>query len=283
MCALAIAASLACISTAAAGDVKRYRTTVTSTGPRRLLRRPGGARGTLQGYHFFGHMDSRKAEVRRRAARSRCSSATAGPTPRMGKDVADSNEAPGRFRAGTPVQGTYYARSRSGSSERRPPAGRPRLPFQILWRSSSAIAIAGAQLGVGARPVLARELALLAVELGVADLAVLRLLARLQLGAAGSSVAVRGPPAPQRHGDETATTATITTSEQDLHGRRGYARPRSRARRAACTSETRRRLAAAAGQAASRPPMTPVAPPIQIQITIGFTLMRKSTGSSPCS
>src|SRR6266566_2436308 len=83
-----------------------------------------------------------------------------------------------------------------------------------------------AKLGILPVPVLLRELALLAVELGVADLAVLDLLARLELGDRG----VLGPRhgrldlvlgAAKRRGHEPDDHRDDHERKHDLHGATG--------------------------------------------------------------
>src|SRR5947209_5478972 len=149
-----------------------------------------------------------------------------------------------------------------------------------------------AQLAVDLAVVGFVELAHAMVELGVADLAVLRLLGRLERGAALVLAAVDLGAVAERSGhdggdaereqkqcgevDHRSACARVRASPR--RGRRAPTPPRSRPRRAAARARARRRSVAAAGQSEIRAPKSTIAPPIQIQATNGDTIALNVAG-----
>ena len=183
------------------------------------------------------------------------------------------------------------------------PAGR-RPSIRSSWRR---ISIASARSSASIAPViLFRQLAHPQVELGVADLPVLRLLGRLELGAT-TTEAIAFVLAPddgtdhhqghepgeqqQRKGvlhrrdpsPAVPPRGRLATPRRDSSAIRppaapGYARVNSRPRRAEYSERTRRRRASGVGHAAISAPRRAIPPPIQIHDTSGETIVRKAAG-----
>src|SRR5690606_8265470 len=124
-----------------------------------------------------------------------------------------------------------------------------------------------AQLAVDPPPVVLRQLPRAAVELGLADLAVLRLLGGLELLAELLLGALLPLGAAQRAGDEKRHDREQDDDGEPVLHRHARANSRSsRPTRAAYTPPSGRRPA---GHSAITAPSTATRPPIQIHATIG--------------
>src|SRR5947209_13744112 len=133
------------------------------------------------------------------------------------------------------------------------------------------------------------ELAHPVVELGVADLPVLRLLGRLEPCAAVVLAAVELRPGAERTrhdgrdgereqqqcGEVGHRSACARVRASPRRGRSAPTPPSSRPSRAAARARARRLSVAAAGQSEIRAPKRTIAPPIQIQATNGETIALK--------
>src|SRR4051812_16047925 len=145
-----------------------------------------------------------------------------------------------------------------------------------------------AQLAVDGLPVVLRQLAGAVVHLGLADLAVARLLGGLEVLQARrvGGVLRLAPPTAQRVGDRVPGPARGRKDQHHGHHvhrlrarrRGGSARPGSRATRAAEPAVARRCAKSGVGQMQMMPPRKAMIPPNQIHITIGETMRRNVAG-----
>jgi hypothetical protein len=116
---VAIVAALALLVVPASASAHRYSTVVSVDGfndhfygtRHAGAGQPAGARGTLQGYDFFGHLESNKRKCRKAGRRVNLFLVREGNDKRLGFDLSDSNGGWSVFDRDTaPPSGTYLSK-----------------------------------------------------------------------------------------------------------------------------------------------------------------------------